>query len=985
MDINLQLQQHEAIRWVSDMLPKSYDDSNVFENLSRVNGNSFKFPVDGQPITVTFTNETVSVVIPDFLPKQFPADDSLHESLDSVIEHYTAFAIDRANSFFHSIPISAQSHKYVNDKQSYLADGVKVDNGLMVIPIYQSFDDWRSGHLTSYQYINNVGVKIFPKSVTSRADYYDNGGAPRVHVSGPVGGGFFPLEFTEHPFTIFITEGYVTGTSVCEATGCPVAVAFNAGNLLPVAKKVRAEYPMAKIIIAADRDPTGQLKAAVVTDHVHNSISIPPVFGAAWCDDETLTDFNDLKVAEGLDAVRRQLLPAVVSVNYTVDAGVYCGERKYLSKFHIDEFQKTRIVLTAPMGSGKTYSIMNSNIKELVLDKGKYLAIVVPRVSLVDYYASLLQKIGLPAKHYNDGITEKDRVVVICVNSFAQLPSSWSVADTILVVDESESAYDQLMMMRTPAGRSLQDAYLRLASFIAGAHCVINCDANTSSLTLDIMSRNSGHLPLNLVDFEYQAYRGQYMIELPSEAAAFNKILSVLQKGGRVLCATSSKKVCLRVRELGSLAGLSEKKMMVVYRENKNNPEQQSFLKDVNGEMGNYDLVAYSPVISGGLSFEDNDKFKPFDLVIGIFKSRQHSSLPNDWVQQLARHRRPTNMWVFLDTPTMWCPLRSDIISSMSINTGELPNLVTEKLAAELAQERNWPVGNTMAAAINHVMVKNNSFLGDKVGVMMSGDIARSTAREVFTRLVTKMGFIFIKDELTNKIDGKELLAEVKGVAEERRVEGIVNAEPVSKAEAVKIMQSYDATESEICSALRRNLQDFYDIENVTPGLVALDDDGELRRKVRKALIATADNSELALKEARSIALLVDGELDALTVRSAGLQNSVFGKVLEYAGYVVTEERTFEWSGVVDVAGFVKYVGTNKKKVGGVSTVREDYKSNPIQLMNNILGKMGLQLACVSSKQKGVKVRKYIANNQQLAILNKIILQQIAKNVNMSD
>lgn len=53
---------------------------------------------------------------------------------------------------------------------------------------------------------------------------------------------------------VAVAEGYATGASVAEATGIPVAVAFNCGNLEPVGRALRKKYPEARLIYAADND-----------------------------------------------------------------------------------------------------------------------------------------------------------------------------------------------------------------------------------------------------------------------------------------------------------------------------------------------------------------------------------------------------------------------------------------------------------------------------------------------------------------------------------------------------------------------------------------------------------------------------------------------------------------------------------------------------------------------------------------------------------
>lgn len=94
------------------------------------------------------------------------------------------------------------------------------------------------------------------------------------------------------PFVI--CEGYATGCTIHEATQLPVVVAFDAGNLLPVAKAMRQRYNHPHIIIAADNDlsQTGQKAAEAVKAKVPNTSIILPI--------TVNSDFNDL----GLDATR---------------------------------------------------------------------------------------------------------------------------------------------------------------------------------------------------------------------------------------------------------------------------------------------------------------------------------------------------------------------------------------------------------------------------------------------------------------------------------------------------------------------------------------------------------------------------------------------------------------------------------------------------------------------------------------------------------
>ncbi|NWE38608.1 conjugal transfer protein TraC [Pseudomonas yamanorum] len=118
---------------------------------------------------------------------------------------------------------------------------------------------------------------------------------------------------------VLVCEGYATGASLHMATSLTVAIAFDAGNLLPVSKAMRERFPGCPLIICRDDDwktkrpngepwNPGEEKASNAALIVGGQV-VAPVFSGEreikW------TDFNDLQIAEGLEAVRRQVLAVV--------------------------------------------------------------------------------------------------------------------------------------------------------------------------------------------------------------------------------------------------------------------------------------------------------------------------------------------------------------------------------------------------------------------------------------------------------------------------------------------------------------------------------------------------------------------------------------------------------------------------------------------------------------------------------------------------
>lgn len=118
---------------------------------------------------------------------------------------------------------------------------------------------------------------------------------------------------------IGIAEGYATALTIRQATShaFPVLMAIDAGNMIHVARVMRAKYPLSRIVLFADDDyltgAPGLAAAHAAAMAVGNAIVILPLITAPRRADKkdeslpSLTDFNDLHVAESLAAVTAQI------------------------------------------------------------------------------------------------------------------------------------------------------------------------------------------------------------------------------------------------------------------------------------------------------------------------------------------------------------------------------------------------------------------------------------------------------------------------------------------------------------------------------------------------------------------------------------------------------------------------------------------------------------------------------------------------------
>lgn len=130
-------------------------------------------------------------------------------------------------------------------------------------------------------------------------------GGRKFLTGTPAGGAYTTLGRPTRTGPIVICEGYATGVSIHLATGWCVVVAFSAGNLAAVGGKIRQALPDAQLIVGADDDlitlrDRGQNPGLEAAASTGLPVAIPRWLG----DRGSGTDFNDLHVDEGLDAVR---------------------------------------------------------------------------------------------------------------------------------------------------------------------------------------------------------------------------------------------------------------------------------------------------------------------------------------------------------------------------------------------------------------------------------------------------------------------------------------------------------------------------------------------------------------------------------------------------------------------------------------------------------------------------------------------------------
>jgi len=139
----------------------------------------------------------------------------------------------RAMKIWDGLPDSGGS-PYLGRKR-VRAFGVRFSRGSIVVPLRNP-----EFELVGLQFIDGDGAKRFLTGTPKKGAFHMLG-SPAPSDDG-------------EPAVIWIAEGYATAATVHQATGCAAVVAFDCGNLLPVARAMRYLYPDARLAFAADND-----------------------------------------------------------------------------------------------------------------------------------------------------------------------------------------------------------------------------------------------------------------------------------------------------------------------------------------------------------------------------------------------------------------------------------------------------------------------------------------------------------------------------------------------------------------------------------------------------------------------------------------------------------------------------------------------------------------------------------------------------------
>jgi putative DNA primase/helicase len=224
---------------------------------------------------------------------------------DKARKHEKASA-EMERAWKESTPAS-EDHPYLVLKR-VKPHGLREHKGKLLVPI------WHDGKLCGTQSIQADGDKRFLPGTQKTGRYY---------IVGEI----------EHADRVCIAEGFATASTIYERTGIPCVVAFDAGNLPPVAKALKLSLPGVEFVVCADHDwrrvnrQTGEpeniglIKAREAALAIDAKLAVPDF--SRFNRGEKDTDFNDL---DRLDHEHSSALDGCWAVHACIEGAKAPGE-----------------------------------------------------------------------------------------------------------------------------------------------------------------------------------------------------------------------------------------------------------------------------------------------------------------------------------------------------------------------------------------------------------------------------------------------------------------------------------------------------------------------------------------------------------------------------------------------------------------------------------------------------------------------------------
>jgi hypothetical protein len=661
----------------------------------------------------------------------------------------------------------------------------------------------------------------------------------------------------------------------------------------------------------------------------------------------------------------------------------------FLPPLEFIQGKKQTFFLKSNMGTGKSTAII-TGLKKF---GGKFLT-VVPRVTLAGAEVVRYLQYGLSVNDYRDTIVNDS--TVICCNSLAKIKDLQPlIGDWVLNLEEISQVIQQLLNMKNVQGDALINEYNILKELISNAGHVVCSDANLDQKTIEFIAALRSDSELILWDSKKKTGTGRAARFWDDETAMLVKAKNAVLSGGRVAFASSAKKA---IADFSTFARQHGANVLEITDDTTGGDAQKAFFKDPNSEINKYQVFAYSPSLTCGVSVDDTPEFIPFDMVIALFSSL-HGPTFDSCLQQLGRLRYPHDLDIYVAKRDEHLPDTFEAVDAQ-LKLKILPVLyIVDRMftdegifgcsISDVIQQR---IDAIYGSGFNKAQIENiakqnslkNDFYGNIKCHLEQMDFNVSVVNEEST----------MKERLDKRLLSDEVAAKTKA--------DVLAAPMLSEREAKKLRESFSQTYEEKIALKKYDLQHYYTGNNPIPitvdsELYDFDNLGKMRHALTQCLYVIQPN--LALKrDVLQLFEFLDEKEGVASIKACRAKSEVYKKVLEFAGITVDGDKLVHDGSKLSVktlGPFIDWVLKNRKLVelirpiptakkltkdeSKISCKRRGLSKNPTQFILTFLKDLGISFSYSEQVREDSKVvRKYALEGGKFEVLN-LRLQNLVK------
>ena len=588
----------------------------------------------------------------------------------------------------------------------------------------------------------------------------------------------------------------------------------------------------------------------------------------------TLSDFNDLYKAGGMDEVRRQLVPRGADPDWAFKGlrakergrlrGLFCHhDLTVVNQQHLDPswiIKGRDNAAHSSHGTGKTYGLKSFFAENPDLS----VLYISPLSALAVENASKFKDVGFVSYQdtKDDSQLRRAKRLTITPDSLIRLTSEGAALPyyEAVVIDEPSYTLERLLSKI----RYKKIVFDTLRCVLQRAETTVWLDADLNTPTVNLWAQWLPESRFNVALNEYMTGTGRTFTIVKEQADLQNLALEMLGNGRKVCYNTNTKKPG-RAAQLLIQKQQPDLKTLYVSADNGGDDDVEGFFKDVAGTVADLDCLIYTPKISTGVSI---DQPHNFEAVFSEISTNVDVGTPNGAIQQAERARDVAQKYAWVEGTTSRTYLTDP-----------------DEIAARWLESHEYDADLLGLTPEGKRGLSDPVYEGIARDVTLVNNYAKRHYRWEFLKQLYLRGYQIEFAEA--QADGAEAdetddLIAVRRSLEQTAHETEVTANDFNDGlKAKELARKQNRTGEETAELTAYQVRQTFaldDGENVTTEQVKQFKRGALLREVRRLEIATADQATLRLLSERQHE---EGELYARDMRLYGVEGAVGRWVLE--------------------------------------------------------------------------------------------------------